>query len=229
MRDPQNEKRDYLHLPPPFTHSEVEAVRIVVVSTRNIAKNRVSAQIEFALHGNLVPDSLRSSAAVAVSQATHFLSAATLTAIAAVLYNDNFSHLIIWEKPIGSGSSRIDAIKLPRWRGCDGKVKATEIIPQRRPVPTPIPLKYPNLTASERADLRTTSYTFTKRFTEPLYLNNKIGPLRSRTVRGNAAPPRNFKKNLKIRGKSKTLEGGWVPTWGEATPNWGRRRHPKLG
>ncbi len=38
MRDLQNEKRDhpiYLHLPP----SEVEGVRIVVISFRNIIKN----------------------------------------------------------------------------------------------------------------------------------------------------------------------------------------------
>ncbi len=39
MRDLQNEKRDHPHLPhsPP---SEVEGVRIVVISFRNIAKNK---------------------------------------------------------------------------------------------------------------------------------------------------------------------------------------------
>ncbi len=36
MRDPQNEKRDHPHLPP----SEVEGVRIVVISFRNIAKKK---------------------------------------------------------------------------------------------------------------------------------------------------------------------------------------------
>ncbi len=38
MRDVQNEKRDHHHSPP----SEVEGVRIVVISFRNIAKNVIT-------------------------------------------------------------------------------------------------------------------------------------------------------------------------------------------